>query len=150
MLYVEGLSGSICVYILVGTIRAHARSLPPAGADLIEAGDVTKIHAFPASQVGSQGKVHIFHCCATVPSTHFHDCSDPPHPSSAIEVEEAPRGKVCILLTFAMVVQGNFLGLQQHSSHTEMHVSQLATTAASLMVNTALRCQDYFRLNSTR
>ncbi len=102
-----------------------------ACADLIEAGDITQVHALPASQVGTQRQVHVLNSCTAVPAADIHDCTYPPHSSSAIEVEEGSRGEVCILLTLAVVVQRNFLCLQQQCKIRLISMLKLGMTASN-------------------
>ena len=102
-----------------------------ACVDLVEAGDITQVHALPASQVGTQGKVHILSSGTAVPAANIHDCAYPPHSSSAIEVEEGSRGEVCVLLTLAVVVQRYFLCLEQQCKIRTLFWLMFGMTASS-------------------
>ena len=57
-------------------------------------------------------QVHVLDSGSALPATHGDDGLAAPDSSCAVEVEEAARCKLDVLLTLAMEVEGNFLSLQ--------------------------------------
>lgn len=78
---------------------------------LIDAGSFSQVDGLPAIDKGSQGEVHVLHCGSALPAAHSHNGLAPPDSSSSIEVEEPTSGKLDVLLTLAVEVQRDFLGL---------------------------------------
>ena len=78
---------------------------------LINAGCFSQVDSFPAVHKGSQGEIHVFNSGSALPATNSNNGLAAPDASCSIEVEEATSGKLDILLTFAVKVQRDLLGL---------------------------------------
>lgn len=94
--------------------KAHEQAASRMNEYLVQTGDIAEIETPPASKIGSQRQVHVLDSGPAIPASDIHDGADTPHSSRAVKVEEAARSIVSILLTLAVIVQGNLLRLQHN------------------------------------
>ena len=100
--------------------------------DLIYASDIAEVDGLPPVHIGPQRKIHVFNSCSAFPATNGHNCLSSPNSRCSIEVEETTMCKVYKLLTLAVKIEGDLLGLQNehclrlhHNSSDKREASQV-------------------------